>query len=56
MRKMTVTVKVRLLIKADDDIMLGNIIDEMDYSFKDTTGKATIEDTEIFDYEVEDSR
>jgi len=56
MRKMTVEVKVKLLIKADDDIELSEIMDEMDYNFTDMTTKADIEDTEILDYEVVDSR
>jgi hypothetical protein len=55
-RKMDVEVKVRLSIRADDDVELGTIIDEMDYNFTDTTTKATIEDTELLDHELIDSR
>ena len=56
MRKMVVTVEVKLWIRADEDIELATIIDELDYDFRDTTTKADIEDTEILDYEVVDSR
>jgi hypothetical protein len=55
-RKVDVEVKVRLSIRADDDAELGTIIDEMDYNFSDTTTQADIEDTEILDYEVVDSK
>lgn len=56
MRKVYVEVKVKLIIRQDDDAKIADVIDEMDYSFADTTGKATIEDTEILDYEVTDSK
>lgn len=56
MRTVTVEVKVRLTIKADEGVEIGDILDEMEYDFTDTTTKATIEDTEIVDYEVTDSR
>jgi len=32
------------------------ILDEMDYNFTDTTTQATIEDTEITDYDVVNSK
>lgn len=56
MRKVTVEIKVKLQIRADDDVEIGTIIDEMDYNFSDTTTQADIEDTEILGYEVMDSR
>ena len=43
------------MIRADDNVALETIIDEMDYDFTDTTTQATIEDTEILEYEVIDS-
>ena len=55
-RKVYVDVKVRLIINQDDGVETADVINEMDYSFTDTTGKATIEDTEIKDYEVTDSK
>jgi hypothetical protein len=55
-RKVYVNVKVRLIIRADEGEEIQHILDEMDYSFKDTTGKAQIEDMEIQDYEITDSK
>jgi len=56
MRKVYVNVAVRLIINIDEGVEVSEVIDEMDYSFKDTTGKADIIDTEIRDHEVTDSK
>lgn len=56
MNKIYVEVKVQLIINKDNDISIQDILDEMDYSFKDTTTKADIVDTQILDYEVVDSK
>ena len=56
MRKMTVSLEVKLVINADEAVELSQIIDEMEYSFKDTTGFANIEDETIENYEVIDSK
>ena len=56
MRTVTVKLEVNLTIKADDDIEIGKIIDELEYSFSDTTTKATVEMEEIIDYELIDSK
>ena len=56
MRKVTVEIKVKAIINIDEDIELEEVIDEMDYDFSDTTTKATVEDTEMIDYEVIDSK
>lgn len=56
-RKTYIEVKVRLIIRADEDFVdMGQIIDEMDYDFSSNTEGADIEDTEIMDYEVTDSK
>jgi len=55
-RTVTVEVKVKLLMKVDEGVEIGDIISEMDYDFTDTTGSASIEDTYIIDHEVMDSR
>ena len=54
--KVYVEVKVRLIIRQDDDANTQDVIDEMEYDFTDTTGKADIEDIEILDFEVVDSK
>ncbi|KKM76067.1 hypothetical protein LCGC14_1383820 [marine sediment metagenome] len=55
-RKVIVEVKAKLTISIDDGMSVGKVIDEMDYSFTDTTTAATIEDTEIIFAEVIDSK
>jgi len=55
-RKVYVDVKVRLIIRVDEGVPVGAVIDEMDYDFTDTTGDATIEDIEITNYEIVDSK
>ena len=56
MRKVYVEVKVRLIINQDDGVDTSQVIDEMEYEFTDTTGKADIVDTTIEEYEVVDSK
>jgi hypothetical protein len=56
MRKVFVTLTVKLVINADEDVEIGDVIDELEYNFSDTTGKADVEDTEIIDHKVTDSK
>jgi len=55
-RKVIVEIKTKVTMIVDEDIEVSEIIDELDYDISDTTSKATIEDTEIIDYEVVDSK
>jgi len=58
-RKVYVEVKVRLIVRMDDGedaVQAGNVISEMDYGFTSQTEGADIEDTEITDYLVTDSK
>lgn len=50
-RKMIVEVKVRLVINADENLELNNVIDEMDYNFDSGEG-FEITDSEILDYDL----
>ncbi len=56
MRTVFVELKVKLVIKADDDAVISDIINEMDYNFTDTTTTADIEDSEILEYDITDSK
>ncbi len=56
MRTVTVKLDVKQIIRADDDVEITKVINELDYHFIDTTTKADIEDTSIEDFEVVDSR
>lgn len=55
-RKVHVKVTVDLFMVVDEGTEVSEVINEMDYSFSDTTGKADIQDTTILDQEVTDSR
>jgi hypothetical protein len=55
-RKVYVDVKVRLIIRQDDGVETSEVVNEMEYDFTDTTGNATIEDMEITDYQIVDSK
>ena len=54
--KVTVALKVKLVMTIDDGVDVGDVIGDMDYEFIDQTTQATIEDTEILDYDVVDSK
>ena len=56
MRKVYVNVTVQLIICANDGVEICDVIEEMDYNFTSQTTGATIEDTEILDHEVTDSK
>jgi hypothetical protein len=56
MRKIYVTLTVRIVLQQDEDIPTGEVVDGLDYVFQDTTGQANVVDTEITDYEVIDAK
>jgi hypothetical protein len=56
MRKVTVAVQAKLTLNMDDKIEVGEVIGEMEYSFADTTNHAEVEDAEILDFQIADSR
>ncbi len=56
MRKVTVELKVKMLIHADEDKEISDVINEMGYEFIYSEPGAEIVDTEIEDYEIVDSR
>lgn len=55
-RKVTVEVKVKLTINMDEGVDVSEVINELDYNFTSNTDAADIEDTEIIDHEVTDSK
>lgn len=55
-RKVYVDVQVRLIIRQDEGVETTEVLENMDYNFSDQTGQATIEDTEIRDWQVTDSK
>lgn len=55
-RKVYVEVKTRLIINIDEGTEVSEVIEEMSYDFDSRTDGADIEDVEIRDFEVKDSK
>jgi len=53
MRKVTVEMKVKIVMKVNDGVEVEYILDEIQLNLPDT---ADLDDSEILDYEVKDSR
>ncbi len=56
MRKVKVKIEVELSMNVDEGVEVSDVINELEYNFSDTTTQATVEDTEIIDYEITDSK
>lgn len=56
MRKVYLTVKTRLILRIDEDVSIPEVIDEMYYDFRSQSDGADIEDMEIIDFDVDDSK
>ena len=55
-RKAFIEVKVKLVVNLDEGIEVSKFMEEVDYNFTSTLIEADVEDTEILDYEVTDSK
>ena len=55
-RKVYVDVKVRLVINAEEEILISDVIQEMDYNFTSKIDGAEIIENEIEEYEITDSK
>jgi hypothetical protein len=55
-RKVFIEVKVKLVVNLDEGIEVSKFMEEVDYNFTSTLIEADVEDTEILDYEVTDSK
>ena len=56
MRKVYIKLQVSLIMLVDEGQEINEVVNELEYKFADTTGSATIEDSQIVDFEVEDSK
>ena len=56
MRKVYVEVKLRLIVTMDEGINLDDVMNDMEYDFTSCTLDAAIDDTELEDWEVTDSK
>ena len=55
-RKVYVDVTVRLIIRADEGVDVNGVLENMDYNFTSQSDGANIEDTEIQDWVITDSK
>jgi len=55
-RKVYVNVTTRLIIRADEGVDINDVLSDMDYDFTSQTDGADIEDTEVTNWEVTDSK
>ena len=56
MRKVTVKLEMNVVMSVDEGVEISDVVNELDYQINDTTTLADILDTEITDFEVEDSK
>ena len=49
-------IEARLIIRANEDVDIESVLENMDYSFSSTTDDADIDDMEIVHWEIEDSK
>lgn len=54
MRRIYIDLKVRVIVNANDDVDLTDIIQELNYEFLSNNEQFDIVDTEITDYELID--
>ena len=55
-RKVTIDITIRMTLVADEGESIDDILNEMDYSFTDTTGNAEVEDHRWERYDIIDSK
>jgi hypothetical protein len=56
MRKVTLALQMRIVMSVDEGIEISEVVDELDYTFNDTTTSADTLDTAIIDYDILDSK
>ena len=52
MKKVTLKMDILITMEIDDNAIVLEIVDELDYTFSDSTAKAVITNTEVLDYSV----
>jgi hypothetical protein len=55
-RRVYVEVKVKLIMDVEEGVSIDHIISDMDYDFSFEGEEATINETEIVDYNIMDSK
>ena len=56
MRKVYAAVTIKLIMNVEEGVDVADFIDEMDYNFHIPEEKGYLGDTEIIDWEVQDSK
>ena len=56
MDKIYIEVKVKLIVRSEPGVNIDDVMNEMDYNFVSQTENADIEETEIMEYDVIDSK
>lgn len=56
MRKVTVEVKATLTLNIDDGIEVSDVVDSLEIELAEDCTEATLEDFQIMEHEVKDSR
>ena len=56
MRKVTVKLEMNVVMSVDEGVEISDVVNELDYQINDTTTSVDILDTEITDFEVQDSK
>lgn len=56
MRKVYLNVHFMIIIQAEEDVEISEVMNELDYNFLSTTDNADIVDTEMLDYDIIDSK
>lgn len=56
MRKVTIKLEIRIVMSVDEGVDISEVVNELDYQINDTTTTADILDTEITDFEIQDSK
>ncbi len=56
MKKVTVEVKLEVLVHVDEDVDFEKLMGEMTYDLRDWTGKGDVVDVQLETYTVKESR
>ncbi len=55
-RKVYARLTLNMILTVDEGVEVSDVLDVMDCNFSDTTGNATIEDTNIEHFEITESK
>ena len=55
-RKVFLEVKIKVVLNMDEGVEVSKVMEEMDYCFISTLDEADVENTEILDWEIIDSK